>query len=113
MIEQQDVEAVLRSYPDVHYQYPFEAGLAVYDVAGTMFALLKEGSKPLRLSLRCDNNLARVLREHYESVLPGDKLDASKWITLVLSGQLNLQEVKDLIQLAYQLGQASHDSPID
>jgi predicted DNA-binding protein (MmcQ/YjbR family) len=113
MIQQQDIEAVLRAYPDVHCQYPFEAGLAVYDVGGTMFALLKEGSKPLRLSLRCDHNLARVLRERYESVLPGDKLDASKWITLVLSGQLNLQEVKDLIQLAYQLGQSGHDDRVD
>ena len=73
------------------------------DGDGKMFALIAEGSEPLRLSLKCDPGLAEVLREKYETVLPGYHLNKKHWNTLILSGQLEEDEVKDLIRHSYNL----------
>ena len=68
-----------------------------------MFALISEKSEPLRLSLKCDPRLSEVLREKYESVMPGYHLNKKHWNTIVLSGQLNWDEIKALIRHSYDL----------
>ena len=68
-----------------------------------MFALIAEGSDPVRLSLKCDPQLATLLREKYETVLPGYHLNKKHWNTLILSGQLPWEEVQDLIRHSYIL----------
>jgi predicted DNA-binding protein (MmcQ/YjbR family) len=68
-----------------------------------MFALIPEGKSPISISLKCDPKLAEVLREKYESVMPGYHLNKKHWNTIVLSGQLSWDEVKDLILHSYQL----------
>ncbi|MBP7857984.1 MmcQ/YjbR family DNA-binding protein [Candidatus Saccharibacteria bacterium] len=98
------------SMPNSFLDYPFGEGVAVYKVgdagtpsAGKMFALIAEGKTPLNLSLKCDPQLAVVLREKYETVLPGYHLNKKHWNTLVLSGQLSSDEVKGFIRHSYQL----------
>ncbi len=61
------------------------------------FAYVSTSAKPTRLSLRCDTVLGRSLVERFESVMPGQNLDPKKWITIILTGQLEDQEVFDLI----------------
>ena len=68
-----------------------------------MFAIIAEGSKPVRISLKCDPQLALVLREKYESVLPGYHLNKSHWNTIICTGQVPDDELKDLIRLSYDL----------
>ena len=68
-----------------------------------MYALIQEGKDPVRLSLKCDPELGKVLRERYESVQEGYHLNKKHWITIVLSGQLSWPEVQDLIRHSYQL----------
>lgn len=68
-----------------------------------MFALIEEKSDPVRISLKCDPQLAVLLREKYESVMPGYHLNKKYWNTLVLTGQLSWQEVQDLIRHSYEL----------
>ena len=68
-----------------------------------MFALVAEGKEPVRLSLKCDPQLSRVLRERYESVQEGYHLNKKHWITIILTGQLEWPEVQDLIRHSYQL----------
>jgi predicted DNA-binding protein (MmcQ/YjbR family) len=77
--------------------------VAVYKVGDKMFALVPEGSDPLRISLKCDPQLAQHLREKYESVMPGYHLNKKHWNSIVLSGQLSWEEVQDLIRHSYQL----------
>lgn len=107
------VEDYLLAMPNTLRDYPFGEGVAVYKVgpdaaSGKMFALIAEGSEPLRLSLKCDPQLATLLREKYESVMPGYHLNKKHWNTIVLTGQLSWEEVQDLIRLSYDLvtGQA-------
>jgi predicted DNA-binding protein (MmcQ/YjbR family) len=68
-----------------------------------MFALIEEGSDPVKISLKCDPQLSDVLREKYETVMPGYHLNKKHWNTIILSGQLSFSEVQDLIKHSYQL----------
>jgi predicted DNA-binding protein (MmcQ/YjbR family) len=97
------VEDYILSMPNAVREYPFGEGVAVYKVGGKMFALMGEGKVPVNLSLKCDPELSKVLREKYESVLPGYHLNKKHWNTLILSGQLSWDEVRDLIRHSYQL----------
>lgn len=109
MITQQIVHKILLDYPDTWVEYPFGDHIAVYKHGdmrrkeGQMFALIKEGSRPLSVSLKCDPLLARNLREKYESVLPGDHLNPKHWNTLICSGQLSDEEIIDLTRHSYLL----------
>jgi predicted DNA-binding protein (MmcQ/YjbR family) len=90
--------------PNARLDYPFDAATAVYRAANDkLFALVAEGANPLRLSLKCDPNLAELLREKYESVLPGYHLNKKHWITIILTGQLADDEVRDLIRHSFDL----------
>jgi len=90
--------------PNARLDFPFDEKTAVYKASnGKMFALIAEGSKPLRMSLKIDPNLGELLREKYESVLPGYHLNKKHWITVILSGQLSDDEVRDLIRHSFEL----------
>ena len=94
----------LASMPGAYLDYPFGPGTAVYRAANDkLFALIAEGSEPLRISLKCDPNLAELLRDKYESVLPGYHLNKRHWVTLNLDGSLADDFVRDLIAGSYSL----------
>lgn len=104
MISHKELEEYLLSMPGARLDYPFGEGVAVYKTKDDkMFALIQEGSKPIRLSLKCDPLLAQTLRERYESVMPGYHLNKKHWNTLLLTGQLTWEEVQDLIRHSYIL----------
>jgi len=104
-----ELEEYLLSFPDTWLDYPFGEATAVYKFGnkesgdGKMFALIDQGSKPLRVSLKCDPNLAETLRERYETVVPGYHLNKKHWNTIICTGQLPDDDIKDLANLSYQL----------
>lgn len=102
-MDHKTVEDYVLSMPNAVREYPFGEDVAVYKVNGKMFALMDEKKTPVNLSLKCDPQLAQVLREKYESVMPGHHLNKKHWNTLVLSGQLSWEEVQDLIRHSYNL----------
>ena len=102
-LTRKDVEGFILKLKSSKLDYPFGERVAVYKYKEKMFALLSEGKEPLSLSLKCDPMLAITLQEKYESVMPGYHLNKKHWITVVLTGQLSLDEVKDLIVLSYNL----------
>ena len=53
--------------------------------------------------MKCDPQLAVVLREKYETVLEGYHLNKKHWNTILLTGQLPWEEVQGLIRHSYQL----------
>lgn len=103
MISHKKLEKYILSMPRAKLDYPFGEDVAVYKVNDKMFALIAEKKDPLQLSLKCDPQLAEVLRQKYESVLPGYHLNKKHWNTIILSGQLNDQELKDLIVHSHTL----------
>ena len=98
-----EVEEYILSMPNERLDYPFGEGVAVYKTGDKMFALVKEGSKPVHISLKCDPQLAVTLREKYESVMPGYHLSKKHWNTILLTGQLPWEEVQALIRHSYDL----------
>ena len=106
-----EFEAYILSLPGVWLDYPFGEGTAVYkvghkDVPGQpekLFAIIAEDSKPLRVSLKCDPQLAVHLREKYDEVQPGYHLNKKHWNTIICSGQLSDDEITDLARLSYRL----------
>ena len=102
-MDHKTVEAYLLSMPNAKLEYPFGEGVAVYKVGEKMFALIAEGTDPLRLSLKCDPALSKILREQYETVMEGYHLNKKHWNTILLSGQLPWEEVQGLIRHSYDL----------
>lgn len=101
------VEEFVLSMPNSRLDYPFGEEVAVYKVGDKMFALIPEGKDPVRISLKCDPELSKVLREKYEEVMPGYHLNKKHWNTLVLTGQLGWEEVQGLIKHSYDLVSSS------
>ena len=121
----QEVEAMVLAMPNSVKDYPFGEDVAVYFIdlrpktldlsksqkpqepplrsSRKMFALISETSTPVRLSLKCDPQLAELLREKYESVLPGYHLNKKHWNTIICSGQVGDDELRDLIRHSYEL----------
>ena len=97
------VEEYILSMPNARLDYPFGEGVAVYKAGDKMFALVAEDKEPVNLSLKCDPELSTILREKYETVMPGYHLNKKHWNTLVLTGQLPWEEVQALIRHSYEL----------
>mgnify|MGYP000067026669 FL=1 len=102
-----EIEQYLLAKPGAWLDYPFGESVAVYKVgpkdSGKMFALVREGSDPANVSLKCRPELAEVLREKYETVLPGYHLDKKHWNTVICTGQLSNDDIFGLIDLSYNL----------
>ena len=103
-----DVEKYILEMPNSLLEYPFGEGTAVYKTNDKIFAIIAEKSDPLRISLKCDPQLAVILREKYETVMPGYHLNKKHWITIVLTGQLPWEEVQGLIMHSYNLVIGAH-----
>ena len=102
-MDHKTVEEYVLSMPKTRLDYPFGEGVAVYKTEDKMFALISEKSSPLRISLKCDPQLAEILRDKYETVMPGYHLNKKHWNTLILTGQLPWEEVQGLILHSYDL----------
>ena len=97
------VESYILSFDKTKKTFPYGDDIAVFVIGNEKFALLPVAKEPLRLSLRADQQLSQLLREKYESVMPGEKLDPNEWNTIILSGQLSWEEVQSLIRHSYDL----------
>ncbi len=107
------VEEYILSMANSRLDYPFGEGVAVYKVKDKMFALISEETEPLRISLKCDPQLAVILREKYETVLEGYHLNKKHWNTIILTGQLPGEEIQGLIVHSYNLvsGEGDQSAP--
>lgn len=108
LINHKKLEKYILSLEGAWLDYPFGETVAVYKVGpkqkAKMFSLIPEKkAPPLSISLKCDPALATLLRQKYETVMPGYHLNKTHWNTIILSGQLDWSEVKDLIRHSYEL----------
>ncbi len=105
------IEKLLLSFDDVVVDTEKVAGHTVYKIANldkdndnqTIFAIVKNKSKPVLIDLACDVNLAKNLRDKYETVLPSKIIDPRNWNQIICSGQISVDELADLMRLAYNL----------
>jgi predicted DNA-binding protein (MmcQ/YjbR family) len=97
------VIAVCSARPGAVEDYPFGDEVAVFKVAGRMFALVPLGETPGSISLKCDPGLAIALRGRYAGITPGYHLSKRHWNTVTLDGSVPDEEVLELIEHSYDL----------
>ncbi|MGE3726576.1 MAG: MmcQ/YjbR family DNA-binding protein [Candidatus Sericytochromatia bacterium] len=87
--------------------WPFGPEVTVFKLAGKMFALCNPAQAPLRINLKCEPNLAQLLRENYAAVQPGWHMNKRHWNTVTLHSDLPETEVYKQISHSYALIKAS------
>lgn len=108
-MSRKEFEEILFSFANVWLDFPFGEDNSVYKIGdkksgeGKMFAIIRDTSSPLQVSLKCDPQLAVVLRDKYETVVPGYHLNKKHWNTIIFSGQVPNDEIRDLARHSYEL----------
>lgn len=97
----------LRAYcgtkPGSEETFPFGLGTLVFKVAGKMYALCPVAEEPLRMNLKCDPELALLLRSEHEAIAPGYHMNKRHWNTITLDGTLPEPLLHELIDHSYDL----------
>lgn len=84
-------------------EYPFGDGVAVFKVAGKMFAMVTQGAAPGSVSLKCDPYRATALRDSYPAITAGYHLNKRHWNSVELDGSVPDDELSELIDHSYEL----------
>ncbi|MFM5072571.1 MmcQ/YjbR family DNA-binding protein [Aeromonas hydrophila] len=82
------LRSFLLTLPGAQEDTPFGPEILVYRIAGKMFALLDWQAEPLRLNLKCEPELALLLRELHPEVKPGWHMNKQHWNTVTFSDGL-------------------------
>ena len=90
-------------FPGAEETFPFSPGVSVFKVGGKMFALTRLQERPLRVSVKCEPELAVELRNTYAAIRPGYHLPKRHWNTVTLDGSLDDEMVRDLVEDSYDL----------
>lgn len=106
-----EIDRYLRSFANVEVDLNRLDGFVIYRVKDlvdksadeSIFAIIKNNSKPVLLDLACEKHLAKLLRAKYETISPSKINNPREWNQIICSGQMTAEEVKDLIVLAYNL----------
>jgi predicted DNA-binding protein (MmcQ/YjbR family) len=107
MLKESEINSYLLSFDNTFSELSEKGKVILYKVKKndneSLFAVVYHESDPVRISLRCDEILAKRLRETYETVMTGVNLNRKEWNTIVCTGQLSGDQIFDLIRLSYQL----------
>ncbi|UMO99452.1 MmcQ/YjbR family DNA-binding protein [Amycolatopsis sp. EV170708-02-1] len=90
-------------FPGAREEFPFGEDNSVFKVAGKVFALSPLKAKPLRISLKCEPDLAVRLRAGHPAIIPGYHLNKRHWNTVELDGSLTDDFVREMIEDSYDL----------
>ena len=101
-----ELRAACLEFPGVREEQPFSRSpdLSAFKVGGKVFALSRLGaSDPLRISLKCEPDIAVGLRAAHAAITAGYHLDKRHWNTVVIDGSLPDRMVVDMIEDSYDL----------
>jgi predicted DNA-binding protein (MmcQ/YjbR family) len=97
------LEKLCADFPGSRQEFPFDEGTSVFKVAGKVFALTPLSAKPLRVSLKCDPDLAVQLRAAHPAITAGYHLNKRHWNTVVVDGSVPDELVREMIEDSYDL----------
>jgi predicted DNA-binding protein (MmcQ/YjbR family) len=95
--------AACEAEPGATEDYPFGDEVAVFKVAGKMFALVPLSGSPGSIGLKCDPETGIELRARYAAITEGYHLNKRHWISVELDGTVPEDELLDLIDQSYDL----------
>lgn len=95
---------------------PFGPDALVYKVQGKVFAIIGLGNKTdtkqtdldpslvgVRINLKCDPDKALALRDMFDAVIPGYHMNKKHWNTVIIGGDLPIEEFFALVDHSYAL----------
>lgn len=85
------------------HPFPRSPGLSAFRVGGKIFAFSVLEGVPLRVSLKCEPDLAVQLRAAHRAVNPGYHLDKRHWNTVTVDGSLPRRMIEDMVEDSYDL----------
>jgi predicted DNA-binding protein (MmcQ/YjbR family) len=91
------------SFTGAEETFPFGPETSVFKVGGKMFALSQLAADSLRVSLKCEPQLAEELREAHAAVIPGYHLNKRHWNTVMIDGSLPDDTIGDMVEDSYDL----------
>ncbi|MBC7443559.1 MAG: MmcQ/YjbR family DNA-binding protein [Ramlibacter sp.] len=93
------------SLPQATLTFPFGEETSVFKTSGNgkIFALAALDAEPLTVSLKCDPEESRALREEFPQITPGYHLNKKHWITIVLDGHVDDDLVEQLLRESHAL----------
>jgi len=103
MIGAAELRDLCLAFPGAAETFPFGPRTSVFKVAGKMFALSQLAERPLRVSLKCEPELAEQLRTTHPAVTPGYHLNKRHWNTVIIDGSIPEQMVRDMVEDSYDL----------
>lgn len=99
-MDRNELRAYCLSQKGAVEDFPFGDDVAVFKVMNKVFALLPVGGTP-HISLKCDPDLAVMLRETYPTVSPGYHLNKKHWNTIDVDGSIPDDEIEEMIEHSY------------
>ena len=85
------------------FPFPGNPELSAFKVHEKIFAFSVLDGRPLKVSLKCEPELAVQLREAHAAIAPGWHLNKRHWNTVTLDGSLPDGMVRDLVEDSYDL----------
>jgi predicted DNA-binding protein (MmcQ/YjbR family) len=105
-----ELRAACLVLPGAREDQPFSRSpdLSTFKVGGKVFALSRlASSDPLRISLKCDPEVAVGLRAEHDAITAGYHLNKRHWNTVVIDGSLPDRMIVEMIEDSYDLVVAS------
>jgi predicted DNA-binding protein (MmcQ/YjbR family) len=93
-----DLNAATEEFP-----FPRNPDLSTFKVSGRIFAFSALDEHPLKISLKCNPDLAVQLRTAHAAITPGWHLNKRHWNTVTLDGSLPDSMIRDMVQDSYDL----------
>jgi len=90
-------------FPGASETFPFGPEHSVFKVEGKLFAISALGAAPLKVSVKCEPDLAEQLRAAHVAIAPGYHLNKRHWNTVTLDGSLPDAMVRDMVEDSYDL----------
>ena len=91
-------------FPGASETFPFGPEHSVFKVEGKLFAISALAASPLKVSLKCEPDLAEQLRAAWpDAIAPGYHLNKRHWNTVTLDGSLADAMVRDMVEDSYDL----------
>ncbi|MGC0317683.1 putative DNA-binding protein (MmcQ/YjbR family) [Kitasatospora acidiphila] len=104
VMKPEELKAACLAFKGAEETFPFGPETSVFKVGGKMFAISAlDGEPPLRVSLKCDPELAVRLRAEYPAITGGWHLNKRHWNTVVLDGSVPRRLVDEMIEDSYDL----------
>ena len=91
------------SLPEALEDFPFSSDTPVFKIKSKMFGFLRYKEGVGHINLKCNPEEAMVMRDIFESVIPGYHMNKEHWNTVILDGTIPREEIESMIDTSYAL----------